>query len=169
MNNSNESFNIRDAAPTDWAAANFVHKSVFPDDKYIYANNIAAPGTINLVATKDNQIVGFISVLVNQPNPNEIYLWQRMRPYIGFLGVLEEYRKFGVGSALIKEASRKALVRTNENYIYLECEPDNKKVQRLYERIGFRCLTTEEVEETFGRPPHAERYVYRAPRQVLSL
>lgn len=51
---------IRNANFADREAANAIHKSAYPDDLYCYANNIGIPGTINLVATKDEGAIGFI-------------------------------------------------------------------------------------------------------------
>jgi ribosomal protein S18 acetylase RimI-like enzyme len=113
--------------------------------------------------------MGFISVLVNQPNPLGRNLWERMRPYIGFVGVSGEHRNSGIGKALIAEAARRALLVTGKSHIYLECEDDNESAQRLYEKTGFKILPAEEVEKTFGRPPHLNSRVYRAERQLFGL
>src|SRR4051812_15819276 len=118
---------LRVANLADRAAANAIHKTAYPNDPYTYANNIGLVGTINLIAEKGSDVVGFISVLVNQPNPLGRYLWERMRPYIGFLGVAEESRKCGIGAALIMEASSLALGATGKNHIFLECENENEK------------------------------------------
>ncbi len=160
--NDTQQIVIRDANFADQAAANVIHKSAYPNDRYCYANNIGITGIINLVAAVDNQMVGFISVLVNQPNPAGKNLWERMRPYIGFLGISEECRKFGIGTALIAAASRRALAATGASYIYLECEDTNELAQKLYEKTGFKVVAHGQIENDFGRPPHLNSRVYRS-------
>lgn len=158
---------IRDADLSDRAAANAIHKSAYPNDPYTYANNIGLRGTINLVAVKNNLTVGFISVLINQPNPHGRFLWERMQPYIGYVGVSEEARRSGIAKKLVIEASRRALHFTGKSHIYLECENNNENAQKLYEKIGFEAISPEEIEKAFGRPPHANSRVYRAEYQLF--
>src|SRR5690606_4876692 len=131
-------FLIRAATLNDRPAANYIHRLCLPDDKvYGYANNIGLNGTVNLVASVENQTVGFVSALINSPNPNGSCLWERMRPYIGFLGVVGEWRKSGIGRALTIESSRLAILATASDRIYLECEESNIGAQSFYEKLGF--------------------------------
>lgn len=153
---------VRPATLDDRPAANAIHKAAYPDDPYTYANNIGRQGVINLVAEKDGEVVGFVSALVNNPNPHGKYLWERMRPYIGFVGVAAEHRGRGVGALLVTGVSRSALAATKRDRIYLECEADNELARGLYEKLGFIIVTPDDVQIRFGRPPHRNSLVYSA-------
>ena len=152
--NITERLIIRVATLADHAAANAIHKAAYPEDPYTYANNIGRLGTINLVAVKDDETVGFVSALVNEPNPPGKYLWERMRPYIGFVGVAPGNQGCGIGGVLVSRVSRVALQRTNRYRIFLECEVENERAKGLYEKLGFKVMPPDEVERTFARPPH---------------
>ena len=56
--------------------------------------------------------------------------------YIANVGVLKEYRRMGVGSALVKYASDKAK-EMKMSFISLEVRPSNTAAVRIYERFGF--------------------------------
>lgn len=156
-----EPITIRDALAADREAVNSIHRAEYPSDSCCYANNIGLPGTVNLVAVKGGEVAGFISVLINQPNLQGRYLWERMRPYIGFLIVSERNRRAGIGTGLVAQASRRAFGATGAGWIYLECRNENEKAQKLYEKMGFEHLSAERVEKEFGRPPASTSRVYR--------
>lgn len=159
---------IRIANMNDWGAANLIHKSAYPNDSYTYADNIRASGTINLVAVKENQVVGYITALVNPPTPDGRAMWMRMRPYIGYVGVLPYHRGLGIAKELVREAARRSLQYTGEYYIYLETEEKNETAQRLYEKLGFEVVPAEILRELFNPSGHPNSRVYRAGRSVFS-
>lgn len=164
-----EVITIRDANMNDWGAANLIHKSAFPDDRYIYADNIRASGTINLVAVIENQVVGYITILVNPPTPDGKAMWMRMRPYIGYVGVLPNYRGLGIAKKLVGEGSRRALQYTGENFIYLETEEINETARKLYERLGFEVVPPETLRELFNAAGHPNWRVYRADASTFDI
>lgn len=61
------------------------------------------------------------------------------RGHIISLGVLPEYRRRGIGRALLCEAL-KALRRECTGRVYLEVREDNEAALRLYSSIGFRVV-----------------------------
>lgn len=58
--------------------------------------------------------------------------------YLDTLMTLPEFRRQGVGRALIEDAAKKA-ARTGKP-LGLLCEPDNMRAHRLYESVGFRKI-----------------------------
>lgn len=163
-----EEITIRRANMNDWGAANLIHKSAYPDDPYTYANNIRVSGTLNFVAAAEiNKVVGYITILVNPPTPDGRLMWMRMRPYIGFVGVLEDYRGLGIAKKLVREASRLALQYTGKDYIYLETEEKNETAQKLYENLGFEVVPAETLRELFNTGGHPNSRVYRAGRAAF--
>lgn len=165
MERNNETIKTRIATSSDIGAANVIQMRVLPPPHYYqYANNILSQGTYNLIATKGIETIGFISILTNQPNPIEKYLWERMRPYIAFVGVLPEHQGKGIGEILVKSSSKHVLDNSSRNHIFLETDETTKE---FYEKIGFTHFSPEEVNKRFGLFPKTN--VYCAHRQVFSL
>lgn len=104
---------------------------------------------------------------MNQPDHCGRFLWERMRSYIGFLGVSEAYRQSGIGTALVMEAPRKAVYVTSKDCIYFKSENENEKVQRFYEKIGFKVISLEEIEKTFSHPLSQKFRVYCGEKQLF--
>ena len=158
-----ELLEIRLARLDDIESVNAIQEKVLSSDHlYRYAENIRHNGTMNLVATVRGQVAGFISVLVNQPNPSGQHLWERMRPYVGFIGISPEFQRCGIGQLLIKEASQKTLSGSRSSHIYLECE---KNTFEFYRRLGFIEMNQEEVEMEFSMTPKST--VFRAHQQTF--
>ena len=165
-----KSFTIRYAEPNDFEAVNAIHETAYPDDYYTYAKNIGVPEILNLVAEADDRAIGFITVLLKKWNPSGRTFWERSSPYIGFIGVDENYRRISVAEELIKTASIEALTITGEEFIYLECESDNRKALKLYEKSGFEVLPPDEIERLFNyRYSSQKSGVFRCHRKVFDL
>lgn len=94
-------------------------------------------------------------------------LWEKIRPYIGFLGVAEGHRRRGIGSELIREAERGAFAVTGAGSIYLECEHENEKALRLYHKLGLTRVNPDEIQKTLGGPLSKNSGLYRAERKSL--
>ncbi len=137
---------VRPAEPADIEAAGRICRRVLADKKpFNYELNIGEDGCLNLVAELDGVIVGFITVLLRRWDPTGKYLWQRLAPYLAFVGVLPEYQGRGIGAGLVRAALREAGSRCpGEPQMFLEHAPDNR-ARRLYGRLGFRTLSSEEV------------------------
>ncbi len=85
-----------------------------------------------LVATADNEIVGYCMYLIEQPKI----------VHIGNLAVAHAHRKKAIGKALlnwmIKEASKLGATR-----VYLEVSANSHAAMSLYEKAGFVAVRTE--------------------------
>ena len=154
---------IRPAVLSDFEVAKVIQERTIPvDHPYHYAENIRCTGTANFVAESNKQVVGYVSVLVNHPTPDGTHLWERMRPYIGFVGVLPECQLGGVGRQLILHAVRQAIVNYPSEFAYLESE---EGANGFYEKVGFQRMAAEEVEQAFGKSPRSS--VWRIHRSEL--
>jgi ribosomal protein S18 acetylase RimI-like enzyme len=107
---------------------------------------IASPVSTLLVATdpaRDEQVVGTLTlVLFRIPTG--------MRAWIEDVVVDGEYRRKGIGTALIREAlerARDAGART----VDLTSRPSREAANRLYQQIGFAQRETNVYRYTFGR------------------
>lgn len=146
---------IRAATIGDFEGASAVQHAVIPaNHPYEYANNILASGTINFVAVHENLIVGFISILIGGLNPNGPHLWQRLRPYLAFVGVSPELQGKHVGTELIRAAWR-AIVPNIANGVWLECAESEAA---FYEKLGFIRAAPAFVRTHAGMDPKGPVY-----------
>lgn len=147
---------IRAASPDDFQGASAVQHAVIPDGHpYEYARNILCPGTVNLVAIHNGAVVGFISVLLGGLNPNGHNLWERLRPYLAFVGVLPELQGQHVGAELIRCALQISDPHATSG-MWLECP---ESAAQFYEKVGFVQVAPDVVQQHTGLPPKG--LVYR--------
>ncbi|WP_329741516.1 GNAT family N-acetyltransferase [Dyella sp. A6] len=153
---------IRAANPNDFHGALAVqHAVIARDHPYEYARNILCSGTVNLVAVHDGAIVGFISVLLGGLNPNGQHLWERLRPYLAFVGVLPELQGQHVGAELIRHALQLSDPRATSG-MWLECP---ESASTFYEKVGFVRVTPEAIQQHTGLSPKGP--VYRLASKPL--
>ena len=153
---------IRIANQSDIQGASDVQRAVLSSDHpYQYAKNINYSGTINLVATRSGAIVGYISVLLDGLNPNGRYLWERLRPYLAFVGVLPDMQKQHVGRDLIRRALQLSDPHATSG-MWLECP---ESAAAFYEKVGFSRVMPEAVQQHAGLLPKGP--VYRITNNQL--
>ena len=142
---------IRPAEPRDLGPAGQICRRVLAEKKpYNYELNIGEQGCLNLVAEEEGSVVGFITVLLRRWDPAGRHLWQRVAPYLAFVGVLPERQGRGFGAGLVRTALREAASRCpGETRMFLEHAPNNR-ARRLYERLGFHTLSADEVFSLTG-------------------
>src|SRR5512147_2499251 len=100
---------IRPAEPKDVEGAAVICRRVLAEKlPYNYELNIGVEGCRNLVADDGGQVVGYLTMLVKRWDPRGHHLWQRLVPYIAFVGVLPERQRQGIGAALLRSAIREA-------------------------------------------------------------
>ncbi len=91
-------------------------------DFFLYLWQLSPEGF--LVAEKNGKVVGFILAL--QPCKDELRILM--------LAVDKNFRRHGIGSALLKEL----LLRFPVRRVYLEVRTDNVEAIKFYEKHGFR-------------------------------
>ncbi|SKC61534.1 GNAT family N-acetyltransferase [Pseudoxanthomonas indica] len=141
---------IRAAANADEGQVDAIQHACLPAaHRYRYSQNIGVPGTANFVATDGAAVVGYISMLHSPPDLAGPYLWQRLKPYMAFVGVLPASRKHGVGARLVRQGVR-SVVQEEHQLTWLECE---EQVAGFYERLGYRRAAPSEVLAAVGLVP----------------
>jgi len=112
---------IRPAELKDKDGAGIVRAMVLSQNHpYQYEQNIGLADTLNLVAEKDGIVVGFVSVLLTRCNPQGQHLWERVTPYIAFIGIMPAQQKKGIGNLLLRSAIKGAAIRCpNEPVVYI--------------------------------------------------
>jgi ribosomal protein S18 acetylase RimI-like enzyme len=145
---------IRAATTQDRNEAGIVRSSVLPSTHpYQYELNIGAPNCANFVAVENGEVVGFLSLLLTRWNAQGQHLWERLAPYLAFIGVLPNKQHRGIGRSLLRcAAEHVARSCPKEPFLFLEHRPENEAA-RLYVRAGFRAMTAEEVFDVAGMNP----------------
>jgi ribosomal protein S18 acetylase RimI-like enzyme len=142
---------------TEWRAG-FIgaYQTVFAEPPYnerytpidaegIYQKLTSISGNITLIAAKKNRaVVGFgIAIPIKDkysvsselsgliPLPHTMYLAE--------LGVLEEYRRMGIGRTLIRERMR-LIDRNNFTHVVLRVSTNVDPTKKLYESLGFEDM-----------------------------
>jgi ribosomal protein S18 acetylase RimI-like enzyme len=146
---------IRLAEPSDKQGAGIIRATVLPPEHhYHYEDNIEDARCLNLVAEEADIVVGFVSVLLTVCNPGGQALWERLAPYIGFIGVLPDYQGKHVGPRLLQCAVREtATLYPNGSALYLEHAHENSRARGVFERCGFKSLLCEDVFKVTGLYP----------------
>jgi ribosomal protein S18 acetylase RimI-like enzyme len=119
--------NLRDLVPL-----RHIEQACFPKDAWPLLDLIAVltwPDVIRLKAVVDGRMVGFIA---GDPRRMEGLGW------IATLGVLPEYRRQGIGRALLLECEK----RLNTARLRLCVRLDNSGAIRLYEQEGYSRVGT---------------------------
>jgi ribosomal protein S18 acetylase RimI-like enzyme len=102
----------------------------FPQDAWPLLDLIAVltfPGVIRLKAVEDGRMVGFIA---GDPHPREGLAW------IATVGVLPEYRRRGIGKALLDVCEAQLKLPR----IRLSVRTSNLEAIQLYEKSGYYRL-----------------------------
>jgi ribosomal protein S18 acetylase RimI-like enzyme len=121
----------------------------------LYRELLAKPDTILLVATVDDDAIGY--GLAHVMDVDETWIpdtWQTGRRIaeIESVSVLPEYRGHGLGSHLLDELERQ-LAAAGIDDLILGVLPGNADAIRLYERRGYRS-TWLYLSRLEGRPGH---------------
>lgn len=140
----------RVANRNDVQAASAVQRALIPDGHpYEYAQNILCTDTANLVAVHNGAVVGFISVLLGGLNPNGHNLWERLRPYLAFVGVLPGLQRQCIGTDLIRCALQIRSPHATSG-MWVECP---ESAAQFYEKIGFTRVAPDAVQQYAGMFP----------------
>ena len=116
-------------------------------------------GDLFLVAEADGRVIGYIMNRVEETHDrvlmgleNELESAKRSNPlealvrafsqparvgHVISIAVLQEYRRRGIGSALMSEALRVFRERYDVDAVYLEVRVSNQPAINMYERFGF--------------------------------
>lgn len=139
---------VRNTTPRDLEAVSRLIGTLLPDDRNAsgYVNNIIRSGTFNLAFCLDGKLVGYVTSLIDKASGGPA-LWQRVRPYIGFVGVDPAYRDQYIGRTLLSELCDAIFQQTAFESVYLECADG---LAAFYRKCGFRQLNFREIQSLSG-------------------
>jgi ribosomal-protein-alanine N-acetyltransferase len=124
---------IRRFAPEDFQEVVEIESEAFSEhNSLLYMSFYETVGEGFLVAEQDGKVVGYVVGYRSGENEGHIFS----------VGVKEEYRGRGIGTALI-HAICDIFVANGLRYARLEVRNSNKEAQKLYKSIGFVSCWTE--------------------------
>lgn len=137
---------IRRMTLEDIPAAVQIEKSCFslPWSADSFCDSIRRTDTIFLVCEKDGKIAGYIGMYVSFDEGS-----------ITNVAVMPEYRKQGIGEALVSYA-QKAGKEAGVNTIFLEVRVSNEPAIALYRKMGFETLG---IRKNFYEHPTEDAFI----------
>ena len=119
---------LRDAAAEDLDALLALERSCFPDPwvREMFADELACPDSVFLVAVEETRLLGFVILRLAGPE-GEVYN----------IAVAPEIRGRGIGRRLLQSALDRA-ERKGTRLVFLEVREGNLPAQALYRSLGFR-------------------------------
>jgi ribosomal-protein-alanine N-acetyltransferase len=116
----------------DLGSLRHIERACFPKDAWPLLDLIAVltwPDVIRLKAVADSQMVGFIA---GDPRPSKNMAW------IATISVLPEYRRRGIGRALLRACEEKL----PQQRIRLCVRVSNESAIEMYKREGYLSMDT---------------------------
>jgi ribosomal-protein-alanine N-acetyltransferase len=122
----------------------------FPWSENDFINALRQRNIIGMVAELDEVVVGY---MIYELHPNRIYLWS--------LAVHPEFRRQGVGSALIEKLVSKLYQKRSR--INVEVRETNLDAQLFFRGSGFRAVGV--IRDRYPETTEdAYLFVYRSPK-----
>ena len=94
-------------------------------------------GNICFVACNGNKIVGVLMGFISQNKPKTYFLWQ--------IGVSSFMQRKGIGALLLRKTERE-VKKIGCEKIEVTIDPENISSQRLFEKIGYKNISSKEGE-----------------------
>lgn len=133
--------------------------------RHAYERNIFSNGCLNAVCAReeDGLVVGFITVLLPPAASASPEIWNRLRPYVGFVGVIPEFRRKGLCRDLLGSAV--VTIRRHfpeEECLSLQCR---EHLEDFYLNLGFRKVPDKEVMTRYGTEPTIPVFQFRLRKE----
>ncbi len=130
--------NIRRAGPSDLISIMEINLKTLPEhySDYFYECLLAELPEAFIVAEIGGKHVGYIMCKTEFGFSNFKKLGFVKKGHVVSIAVLNEYRKKGIGNALVEESVTGVKLRKCDEF-YLEVRCSNNDAVRLYEKLGF--------------------------------
>ena len=130
--------NIRRAEPTDLIPIMEINLKTLPEhySDYFYESLLAEIPEAFIVAEIAGKHIGYIMCKTEYGFSNFKKLGFVKKGHVVSIAVLEEYRKKGIGQALVEESVNGIKLKKCDEF-YLEVRCSNNDAVRLYEKLGF--------------------------------
>ena len=129
---------IRRADPSDLIPIMEINLKTLPEhySDYFYESLLAEVPEAFIVAEIDGKHVGYVMCKTEYGFSNFKKLGFVKKGHVVSIAVLEEYRKRGIGKAIVEESTIGIKLKKCDEF-YLEVRCSNTKAVRLYEKLGF--------------------------------
>ena len=129
---------IRRAEPGDLIPVMEINLKTLPEhySDYFYESLLAEIPEAFIVAEVGGRIAGYIMCKTEYGFSNFKKLGFVKKGHVVSIAVLDEFRKKGIGKALVEESVKGVRLRNCDEF-YLEVRCSNNEAVKLYERLGF--------------------------------
>ena len=129
---------IRRAVPSDLISVMEINLKTLPEhySDYFYESLIAELPEAFIIAEVGEKRVGYIMCKTEFGFSNFKKLGFVKKGHVVSIAVIEEYRRKGIGNALVEESVNGIKLRNCDEF-YLEVRCSNGDAVRLYEKMGF--------------------------------
>ena len=129
---------IRRAAPSDLISVMEINLKTLPEhySDYFYESLLQELPEAFLVAEIDGKIVGYEMCKTEFGFSNFKKLGFVKKGHVVSIAVIDEYRRKGIGNALVEESVNGVKLRKCDEF-YLEVRCSNNEAVKLYEKLGF--------------------------------
>jgi len=138
-----ESFKLRNFALNDLQSVMWINRVCLPEnymDYFFIELHRKYPATF-IVAEENGTVVGYIMCRIESGLSNFGFSGLMKKGHIVSVAVLPEFRRKGIGQALIVE-SMKAMRTYNAKQCFLEVRVTNMAAVSLYKKLGFQISRT---------------------------
>ena len=129
---------IRRAEPSDLIPVMEINLKTLPEhySDYFYESLLAEIPEAFIVAQVSGKIAGYIMCKTEYGFSNFKKLGFVKKGHVVSVAVLDEFRRKGIGRALVEESVNGVRIRKCDEF-YLEVRCSNNDAVRLYEKLGF--------------------------------
>ena len=129
---------LRRAEPSDLIPVMEINLKTLPEhySDYFYESLLAEIPEAFIVAEIEGKHVGYIMCKTEYGFSNFKKLGFVKKGHVVSVAVLDEYRKKGIGKALVEESINGVKIKKCDEF-YLEVRCSNNDAVRLYEKLGF--------------------------------
>jgi ribosomal-protein-alanine N-acetyltransferase len=138
------SFGIRRSLPGDMTDVIAINWAALPEhysDSFFEERLRESPETFLVAEDEAGKIKGYIMCRIEYGFSNLKRYGLARKGHIVSVAVLEEYRRVGLGRALVEEAME-GMKQRGCSEAYLEVRVTNQPAVLLYEKLGFRTVAT---------------------------
>lgn len=129
---------IRRAEPSDLIPVMEINLKTLPEhySDYFYESLLAELPEAFIIAELNGRHVGYVMCKTEYGFSNFKRLGFVKKGHVVSIAVLEEFRKMGIGKALVEESINGVKLKKCDEF-YLEVRCSNTEAVRLYEKLGF--------------------------------
>jgi [ribosomal protein S18]-alanine N-acetyltransferase len=130
--------NIRRAEPSDLISVMEINLKTLPEhySDYFYESLLSELPEAFIIAEVAGKHVGYIMCKTEFGFSNFKKLGFVKKGHVVSIAVIDEYRKKGIGNALVEESVNGVKIQKCDEF-YLEVRCSNNEAVRLYEKLGF--------------------------------